>query len=873
MNIDSQVTVRKSIDDLGPLAAFRKLIADNDALIRSDSLDIGRNIVSERTAIYTELVRHWALKQYSLHGYDKPFAVVALGGTGRGEMTPYSDTDFAFLFEGALEGNSFLLELQDQVVQSDWFEKQYGFYCEALPFSLDDVPDLEGKQLNSFLDMKAVFDPDGLTETFRERIRATYDPFEHFLHVREFWIEEWEKASRRSEDLDRFDIKNDGLRIFLAGIWTLSGKSFCHSQEIYELIEDPRDLEAYNFLLRIRAFVHSRRQGEPKHSATGNHPEDILDFDDFMSFGELAGGDAEQATRFEMGNEVRSRLLSARRRIAVFAKSVIRQELRQGRVASKNNSIVYGLGGLRTASANMPTTDGEKSRSALSLLLASLHYEVPVDLMSFQGTFQNAGDWLVRVPELSSLFYESNGSLADTFEFLSQIDGTLDRLFPGYARFETSLDRRVMTEQKSLRGKLQREKLLALDRFLKEGREILKGALSRNTHSPFYEELSIGVEAALLDADHIAAIKLALTTKRLPITDYERSLRDDESVNIYQRFASGLSEISLEDYFKPFVSEARFSESCIEIGTFLIANRRAFKEYALSGLNDAQQAKNFVELCGDENRLRALFIFTCADRTEWGSEITHPDRWFNIKELYGKAMEIFQPFVDPTGALIASGYSPEELKILKDFGKDFFEGRYRGYANKFGSHLLRLAEEPDFNASKVALLRDGASFILGLAARDFRGLAATISGELWQQGVGLRQAHFFSSSHHGLALDFFHLEAKGKPFPENLTELIQEAIINRLHIKESDGKELPPLSGTITFNEWRPHQYCLRFEGIQENDAIIYTLTYKMYRHLKANIFGLTAHSARSKAFVSIYHNLPENLTPEEAKRLVETQF
>ena len=35
-----------------------------------------------------------------------------VAGTGRAEMAPCSDNDFAFLFEDALEGNSFLLELQ-----------------------------------------------------------------------------------------------------------------------------------------------------------------------------------------------------------------------------------------------------------------------------------------------------------------------------------------------------------------------------------------------------------------------------------------------------------------------------------------------------------------------------------------------------------------------------------------------------------------------------------------------------------------------------------------------------------------------------------------------------------------------------------------
>ncbi|MEO8429497.1 MAG: hypothetical protein ABI651_20580, partial [Verrucomicrobiota bacterium] len=182
-----ETRVRDEIRRVGQRTAFHQLIAENDAQIRGPELGNGRLIASGRTALYTELVGDWAGEQQRAFGYDKPFAVVALGGTGRAEMSPCSDNDFAFLFEYALEGNAFLLELQRQVLHSGDFENRCGFACHALPFCLDDVPNLHGKQLNSFLDMRMVYDPHGLTDRFRERIRGTFDSFEHFLHVRSFW--------------------------------------------------------------------------------------------------------------------------------------------------------------------------------------------------------------------------------------------------------------------------------------------------------------------------------------------------------------------------------------------------------------------------------------------------------------------------------------------------------------------------------------------------------------------------------------------------------------------------------------------------------------------------------------------------------------
>lgn len=865
--------VREELARAGPLAAFNKLIAENDALIRSPQLDNGRAIASARSAIYTALVADWAAGQQRAAGYDKPFAVVALGGTGRGEMSPCSDNDFAFLFEDALEGNPLLLALQRQVLHSDEFEKRCGFACQALPFSLDDVPNLSGKQLNSFLDLRPVFDPHGLTAQFREHIRSTFDPFEHFLHVRSFWKDHWEKAAGESERLDRFDIKNDGLRVFLAGLWTLAGKRFQHSHEIYQTLADPRDLEAYEFLLRIRAFVHLRRRRAKQRLADGNHPEDVLSFDDFTSFGEWLGPKADERTRFEFANHVRARLLSARRRVAQFAKGVIERELKNGREVSPGSPLVFGVGGLYHATSDQCQTPRDKSRAALSLLLAAQRYGVPIGPSELQATFSEAGDWLTPGPELSALFYDQRGKLAESFAFISQLDGALDRLFPGYAKFETSLDARVMFEGKLMRGALERRKLQFLNEYVRAGQARLVSAVAGTPPTASNQRELAGLEAALLDADHLAAVKLALKTKRLPLTADDLAKRQDENRPLHERFASGFSEIPLAEYYELYATQCDFSRETLRIVEFLIANRRAFRERSEAGLNDARQIAEFAQLCQSEPRLRALFVFTCADRAEWESEATDPSRWFNARELYAKTLRHFRPAGDPTRALSAAGYSSDQLKILKDFGEDFFAGIYRPYAIRFGAHLVRLFEEPTLTSPKASILRDGFATIVGVAARDYRGLAATISGAFWHQGIDIRQAHMFSATSHGLVLDFFHLPPRDQPLAPDLTRLIEEAIQRQLYIAESDEANLPPVMGKATLREWRPGQFCLRFETTGEARGLIYALTYKIFRHLRGNIFGLTAHTARGRGFVSVYHSLPGDLSLAQAQELTVKHF
>ncbi len=865
--------VREAIREFGPLKAFNTLIAENDALIRTRELGNGRMLAAARSAVYTALVQHWAEAQHRAFGYDKPFAVVALGGTGRAEMAPFSDNDFAFLFDDVIEGNPFLLELQRQVLHSGDFKRDYAFDCQALPFNLDDMARLSGKQLNSFLDMRPVYDPQGLSDRFRERIRSTFDPFEHFLHVRGFWKAQWEKAAGEWERLDGFDVKNDGLRVFLAGVWTLAGKQFVHSHEVYQTIEDSRDLEAYDLLLRVRAFVHSRRTGHSGPRSTPTHPEDVLAFDDYTSFGEMLGPGVDDPARFEFANDIRARLLGARRRVAGFTKRIIERELRDGREAGPGSPIVFGVSGLYHTTSHHCRRPREKSQAALSLLLASQRYGVPIDPSELQVTFRNAGDWLELVPALSALFYDQRGSLAESFAFLSQFDGAQDRLFPGYAKFEASIDSRVMRERSLLRGALERQKTWILEQWVREGRAALAEAISSERATDLAHGLSLPVEAALLDTEHLAAVKLALKTKRLPLRPEDLQLRFDENLPLYERFSSGLSDIPFAEYYEPYHSLADFAPETLRVTEFLVANRRAFKERAESAINDARQVDEFAQLCQDEQLLRSLFIFTCADRAEWESEKEDPARWFNTRELYSKTMMRFKPDQDPTRSLRTAGFSREQLTILKDFGVDFFTGVYRQYANRFGGHLVELAEPGADVGPRANVLRDGTSIIIGVAARDYRGVAAVMTGALWHRGIQLRLAHLFSAASYGLALDFFHIAPGDKAVGPELSRFIEDAIRRRLYIDDSDEAGLPVISGNKTLLEWRPGQYCLRVETTQDASGLIYAVTYKGFRHLRGNIFGLAGHVARGRAYVSVYHSVPGDLSLDRARAIVAERF
>ena len=889
--------VTEAIRQFGPLDAYRQLIEVNNQRIRASDLDNGREITSQRAAIHTGLAAHWVDAQRRSFGYERPFALVALGGTGRGEMTPCSDTDFALLFEEETQDNAFLTTLLAQTINGTDFAKTYGFTIWPQPYNLEHAPALEGIQLNAFLDMQAVYDPYNFAPKFRDRIRATFDPFEHFLHVSLSWREAGSAhVGGGSERLDRFDIKNEGLRAFLAGVWTLGGPQYRHSRDVYRELDDTRDLEAYYFLLRIRAFIHLRRGTLSRPRVDGSHAEDVLGFEDFESFGEMLGPAIGERERFEFANQVRARLLTARRRVERFARGVIGRELQQGHRIRSGSSIIHGVGGLRHEAREINPTHEDKSMAALSLVVASQKYGVGIDPGELEESLRNAGDWLQRVPQLSDLFYKSHGSLASSLEFLSQIDGAMERLFPGYTRFESSLDERVLEERTASRGVWVREKLQALDVCLRIGWKLL--AQGKAQWNPLNAALSdmVVVESALLDSNHLAAVKLALVTKRLPITNEDLASQADESLELHERFASGFSGIGLHEYFSPYASEAGFTEPTVRVAEFLVANRRALKQFSRRGQNDESVVNELVGLCGDVQSLRALFVFTCVDRQmgipvpesdqidappgahdrkphQWWSHENNSVRWFNTRELYTKALTHFLPEIAPdaTRTLSAAGYGDREREILEDFGPDYFTGQYVRHTNHFATQLLRLVTNAE-TSPKVDLVRDGDAILLGVAALDFRGLAACIAGALYHHHVNLSQAHLFSATNHQLALDFFHLETD-QPLPRDLTAMVRDAVQRRRHIAETDAASLPALCGSFQLDGTATGGYCLRHETTSGVSGLLYALTWKVFHHLGASIHGLSAVSARGTTFFTVHLTLPHDRPLHEAQNIVQREF
>jgi hypothetical protein len=198
---------------------------------------------------------------------------------------------------------------------------------------------------------------------------------------------------------------------------------------------------------------------------------------------------------------------------------------------------------------------------------------------------------------------------------------------------------------------------------------------------------------------------------------------------------------------------------------------------------------------------------------------------------------------------------------------------YRKYAARFGSYLVNLADRRTGRnpAPKAAIVRDGTATLLGVAARDFPGLAACITGELWKSGYSLAQANLFSAINQGLALDFFHVSPTGPAPSDDLARSVERAIVEHRHIGPDDEDSLTKLDGELVLEEVRPGQYRLRHDTPKDTAGLVYSLCYKVLRDLHGNIHGLKSQVARGQSFISIYLSLPPDQTFEEARQVVES--
>lgn len=317
----------------------------------------GLEVTAARSASMDRMIRR--LFDHAMAGYERangkapsPVALVALGGYGRGELSPLSDIDLMFLFPAKTKAaviKSFIEYLTNETLYPLW---DCGLKVGHSVRNIDEVfvearKDIQS--LTAMLESRSIAGSTNLYETFAQAYKAfatTEDP-KGYISAR---LED--QAARRAKYghtvfLQEPDVKNGvgGLRDYQNALWMsrvklgitkmdeLADQNYLRSEELAEFTR------AYDFLLRVRNEMHF----------LNSRATDLLDLDHQPRVALHLGYDdrnllarvenfmqeyyrAAQAI-FRISQLVESRLALAIGRDASGAKLSLRESLRASRFA------------------------------------------------------------------------------------------------------------------------------------------------------------------------------------------------------------------------------------------------------------------------------------------------------------------------------------------------------------------------------------------------------------------------------------------------------------------------------------------------------------------------------------------------------------
>ena len=229
----------------------------------------GREICARRVDLVDVLLKHIfaAATSTTQNNGKTPFALIALGGYGRGELNPFSDVDVMFLHEG--KGKMVSAQISEAVEQTLYLLWDIGFKVGHSTRSIKEAISEANRDMltkTSMLESRFVAGDEHLSTAFRERFRAKcVEGYEReYVEMRM-----QDQAARHAKFGDSVymqepNVKNGcgGLRDYQNLLWMtyfkegvlttthLVGKNWLSESE-------RRRLEAaYDFLLRVRTDLH-----------------------------------------------------------------------------------------------------------------------------------------------------------------------------------------------------------------------------------------------------------------------------------------------------------------------------------------------------------------------------------------------------------------------------------------------------------------------------------------------------------------------------------------------------------------------------------------------------------------------------------------
>jgi [protein-PII] uridylyltransferase len=203
-----------------------------------------------------------------------------------------------------------------------------------------------------------------------------------------------------------------------------------------------------------------------------------------------------------------------------------------------------------------------------------------------------------------------------------------------------------------------------------------------------------------------------------------------------------------------------------EVAEFLVLHHLTLSQTAQRrDLSDPELIRSFAETCGDDGKLTTLLLLTWADMSSVAPEMWNPWRAGLVEELYGKAHAVLGGGAGPDGAArerfgalwrrrFGSG---EAEQLLATLPQRYFDATPPTQAIRHAMLLRRARRTPV--AALLSRRADG-QVDVHLAARDRPGLLAGWSGVLAAHGLDILSARIVSTSD-GYALDVFEVRGRG----------------------------------------------------------------------------------------------------------------
>ena len=531
-------------------------------------------------------------------------AVVAVGGTGRGELWPFSDIDLLFLSE---KKNAEFAQLASSIVRDCWdFGLKLGHTVqtgsEARALAREEI-----QFVTSLVSARTIVGDAGFVESFKERLlrdvirRRQTEFIKACVNSRQ---EERDQAGQAVKQLEP-DVKRapGGLRDVHLMQWIAFAVAGVTDLESMGELVPHKDIlaltDGYEFLARIRFDLHLH----------AGHPHDVLTRDDQMRIAD------ERGVQPDPGRRAVERLMQTYFRHSSNIAEISEQFVKRHQPRTLRSRVLSPLTSHRVDGIYVMRTEGidvlarhkdevcSNLEATLKLFLASLLNDVdPVpevlELIRMSVPTYSA-EMSVKAGKLFRKILRSPGDLGRVLRTM-YATGVLEHVIPHFAH---------------TRGLIQ----------------------FNQYHSYTVDEHTLrAIEAAVSFNEDQGRVGSAYRAVRHKASLHLAILLHDIAKG-HERDHSELgAEIAME--IGPRFTMSPHKQ---EMVAFLVLNHLKMSHLALRrDISDTQLVVEFARLVGSPEKLRMLYVLTAADITAVGPDVFTDWKADLLGEFYSRTMEV-----------------------------------------------------------------------------------------------------------------------------------------------------------------------------------------------------------------------------------------